>query len=867
MPEPDLPFSDRPLRQGESDLLERGPFVANFAEIISQAPANDSIVFALYGKWGEGKTSALTLLLDELSGRIERDEPAPLVIKFNPWVFSGRENLFQAFFEDIGNAIGTSDIEGAAEKAKRWKRLGAYSNLVGGTLNTVDSVLNILGASVPGWKLLGKFLGNVEEIADQAAAAEDASPDHSLADIRKELEEELVKLERPILVVLDDLDRLPPGELVEIFQLLKSTADMPNVHYLLLCDRANIERSLEAQKLPAEYLEKIVQFGAPLPAIPDARLRELLLAQLAELFKEFAPNDTRIGKEFWDHLADSALPKTFTSLREVKRYLGELRMAFPVFCRGGHFELNPGDFLRFQALRIFSPGSIDLLFNKRALFNRKPGLFIDSGKKETVSDQRTGFINDELPKQFTGSNSSRLNEMARELLLTHGADRSHSPISAEQRHFVSFLWFDTYFTLENPHKFVSAEEIGKIRGQLDADPTQLPAVTTPIIARTGYESMARCLDVHFRGDIVAHGPAILVALLSVGTAAEDDNPFTVLPGVPVFDYFAQWLFVTPAQEREPKTIEILELSKNHQFFAFVLYHIEHTEGLQHNLAANIEPFKDRLGKATGALLADKSERGDDLLEEEFWYSHDAWARWGPRGKLKNWIRSVTTSDGSFRKYLESIGEFRTYDDEKDGKTKEYFWLYIKRLEPFPSLEDGIRRCRRLGATSADEREKLLYRDSEDAFRKAADYRRGKRILPRKFPGFIAARIHQPGVANYGLKEMAIITACNPNGEEISEAENTERTDQLRAHLEERDLAREEFPVGAPDGSHLEQSFLVNTDLPGAIVLGREWGQAAVFVIFGGKRVELVGCGGEGRLNLGPLSERYIAPDPEAEHAE
>jgi hypothetical protein len=120
-----LPLSDRALQPGETDLLGRGAFVRNLATILCNAPKGDSVVFALYGKWGEGKTSTLTLLDAEFLARKGNKERVPVVIRFNPWVFSGRSHLFNAFFEDIGNAIGKSPDLNHKEAAKRWKRLGS----------------------------------------------------------------------------------------------------------------------------------------------------------------------------------------------------------------------------------------------------------------------------------------------------------------------------------------------------------------------------------------------------------------------------------------------------------------------------------------------------------------------------------------------------------------------------------------------------------------------------------------------------------------------------------------------------------------------------------------------------------------------
>lgn len=381
-PAPNFPLSDRALQTGESDLLGRGAFVRNLATILCNAPKGDSVVFALYGRWGEGKTSTLTLLDAEFLARKGNKERVPVVIRFNPWVFSGRSHLFNAFFEDIGNAIGKSPLPNHKEAAKRWKRLGAYSEFAGSALGGIDAALNIFGLAIPGGRIASAGLKKISQTMTTAAQADENVAVPSLSDLRKELEETLKTLPNSLLVILDDLDRLPPNELVEIFQLLKSTVDLPNVHYLLLCDRGNIERNLKKQGLRADYLEKIVQFSAPLPAIPDAVLHDLLITQLQAIFKEFAGNDTRIDDDLWTRIRTSAFPEAFATLRDVKRFVGEFRMTLPVFCGDGYFELNPEHFLKLQALRLFCPSVVEMLRGRRKLFMKQARGFLHLGDED-----------------------------------------------------------------------------------------------------------------------------------------------------------------------------------------------------------------------------------------------------------------------------------------------------------------------------------------------------------------------------------------------------------------------------------------------------------------------------------------------------
>ena len=68
-------------------------------------------------------------------------------------------------------------------------------------------------------------------------------------------------------MVIDDVDRLTPQEIQELFQLIKANADFPNVVYLVLFERTTVENSVEKvlEVDGREYLEKIVQVGFDLP--------------------------------------------------------------------------------------------------------------------------------------------------------------------------------------------------------------------------------------------------------------------------------------------------------------------------------------------------------------------------------------------------------------------------------------------------------------------------------------------------------------------------------------------------------------------------------------------------------------------------
>src|SRR5690242_6460299 len=79
--------ADRPIEKKADDRFRRADFARVIAKHVATTPEHQSVVFALMGAWGSGKTSVLHMIEEELE-RAEVD-----VIWFNPWLFSGTEQI------------------------------------------------------------------------------------------------------------------------------------------------------------------------------------------------------------------------------------------------------------------------------------------------------------------------------------------------------------------------------------------------------------------------------------------------------------------------------------------------------------------------------------------------------------------------------------------------------------------------------------------------------------------------------------------------------------------------------------------------------------------------------------------------------
>jgi predicted KAP-like P-loop ATPase len=266
--------TDRPISSKAEDLLGRADFAGALAKAVEGWKQRDSLVLAVYGPWGSGKTSVKNLVLESL----QREEPAHrvAVVEFNPWQWSAQHQVAEAFFEQIGAALGRDD-EGTEGKrrAARWREYAAYLRIgvllargVRGVAAVLLGLLGVVGLAAlapPLWLraipaalgavalALGAFLawgGKMAEAWASAVTARLEARRRELSEVKQELAELLRELQLPLLVVVDDIDRLTPPEVRLLFQLVKANADFPNLVYLLLFQRDLIEQSLENRGRP-----------------------------------------------------------------------------------------------------------------------------------------------------------------------------------------------------------------------------------------------------------------------------------------------------------------------------------------------------------------------------------------------------------------------------------------------------------------------------------------------------------------------------------------------------------------------------------------------------------------------------------------
>lgn len=311
--------TDRPIEDPTGDSLGRAPFAERIARELCAWHGRGHLVVSLNGDAGSGKTTLKNFIRHFVAAAGAPGRPAGAWVDFNPWARSSPAGLPETFCQHIG-----AQLAAHTETAVR--------------------------AVAEGWQQLGLALGT--QRPDSLAA--DAAP--ILRERWDALGARLRALSFPVIVCLDDIDRLPAADVRELAQLMAAQEPLPNLVCLLLFERRPVVEALggTSDEAGTGFLQKVVQLEIELPEAPETLLRQQLENGLAVIVAP-ATFPAR-PRERWNDVMSSAVWPLFSTLRDVKRFLAAFAFQFAGHFRAkeGVLEVNAIDLILVEALRMFA---------------------------------------------------------------------------------------------------------------------------------------------------------------------------------------------------------------------------------------------------------------------------------------------------------------------------------------------------------------------------------------------------------------------------------------------------------------------------------------------------------------------------------
>lgn len=266
------------------DLLDRRPAIETLSDMLGgiEGPC----VVALDSEWGGGKSTFLRIWAAHLE--IE----GYVVAKFNAWETDFSGDPFVALSSHLEEHLLDDSAQNAAERAERFTKAAKEV-----ALRAIPSLLRIATSGLVDLGALGEEIG-----AQVASFAENRLNEYregqeSINNFRRVLEEEALALSerhqnRPLFVMIDELDRCRPSYAVELLEVAKHLFSVDRMIFVLAINRSELAHAVKALygvDFDADrYLLRFfdLDYNLPKPDQANFVLQGIRNAKLEELFQD-----------------------------------------------------------------------------------------------------------------------------------------------------------------------------------------------------------------------------------------------------------------------------------------------------------------------------------------------------------------------------------------------------------------------------------------------------------------------------------------------------------------------------------------------------------------------------------------------------
>lgn len=684
--------SDRPIRSKKEDALGRSSFAEELAHSIAAWNGRDSLVMALHGGWGTGKTSVKNMVLEKLRDRRTR---CPKIVEFSPWQVSGSGSLIEAFFDELNGAMPKGEDRTDSLSSK----LSAYAarlSLLGRVARPLSAVVAWVKPDIaPGILAAGTL---VDEAAQVLQAGADAakhgqeSDSRSLSELKRDLTEALASMGRSILVVIDDIDRLTSDEVLQVFQLVKANADFPNLVYLLLFERSIVERALDriSGDRGHEFLQKIVQVEFHVPHAHRKAVEKVLFNGLEHAIDKEAVK-ALFEKERWQDLYAEGLSKYFGNLRNVYRFLGSFEFHCAHFTHDQSVEVNPVDLIGLETLRIFEPGLYEVLPAAKRILTREQGASEFRPAAQEEVDAAVAQLLSNVPEGRRPQAEVILSQLFPPL---SKAFDDEDGVSAQKgkwmlsRRVCHSDLFDKYFSLVVGEGDLSQAELDRLIS-LTGDRPKFLEECRSLMKRGLLQIAFERLDVFKERVPLASLPELIGALCDLGDELPESTGSPFEPALA--NYAWELIYGGLMREADPgkRSAILFEAFRTSPGIALPVDIVRMlTEALEEGRRGRVQLLeKSGLEPLKMECVRKISQAAG---EARFWDCQDfmefmsAWFSWGDRNEVRRWVDAIVTNGAVAVGFLRRLLGIRTATGA--GRTKVIYYVHLKFVEQFISLE-------------------------------------------------------------------------------------------------------------------------------------------------------------------------------------
>lgn len=284
---------DNPILYKSDDLFWHKNIADNAYNLIRWINVDSwSYSIGLIWEWWLWKSSIIGILKES---KLKLDSNI-ILHEFNPWNYT-KSDLINSFITEIATKVNKRDLT---------KLLIKYTELLSWINSTAWAII----------KLVKSLFWNEKTIDE----------------IRKQIGEELGKTDKKLVVIIDDLDRCEPEEIITMLNVVKNIGNFSHVIYLISFDKLHIIEALNTKWFHEDYIEKIINTEIHVP-LPDKETKANYFSQkFTEILWEVWFREDWIKESCeniintWTSWLDEIFEKE--NLRLIKKLLNKLNVNF-----------------------------------------------------------------------------------------------------------------------------------------------------------------------------------------------------------------------------------------------------------------------------------------------------------------------------------------------------------------------------------------------------------------------------------------------------------------------------------------------------------------------------------------------------------
>ncbi|MBA4719365.1 MAG: hypothetical protein A6F72_09050 [Cycloclasticus sp. symbiont of Poecilosclerida sp. N] len=288
----------------KNDIFNRKDFGEQLKNLILNIGGT---TIGLESGWGNGKTTFIKMW----QGHVKDDFDT---IYFDAFANDYQKDIFLAFVAQIYPLISDKNIQ---EKFKK-NAVNVAKSLARGGVKLVTRSLS--GGLLDGSEITNIFERQIDDRLDNAKKDEQA-----MIEFKNCLQEWADKQDKPLVFIIDELDRCRPDVALEMLEQIKHLFSIEKITFLLVTHKPQLELSIKHRYgniNASEYLQKFVNFWISLPMI-KLDYGESNIEKYADIIFKPLTGSFPIHKSFILFLISKNQP----SLREIEQIAGYLAIA------------------------------------------------------------------------------------------------------------------------------------------------------------------------------------------------------------------------------------------------------------------------------------------------------------------------------------------------------------------------------------------------------------------------------------------------------------------------------------------------------------------------------------------------------------